>query len=37
VGPVNPFSPRVETISRWTSGRLDHLFMTQIAVQGTRR
>lgn len=37
VGPVNPFSPRVELISRWTSGRLDHLFMTQIAVQGTRR
>lgn len=28
VGPVNPFSPRVELISRWTSGRLDHLFMT---------
>jgi 2-polyprenyl-3-methyl-5-hydroxy-6-metoxy-1,4-benzoquinol methylase len=37
VGPVTPFSPRVELISRWTSGRLDHLFMTQIAVQGTRR
>jgi 2-polyprenyl-3-methyl-5-hydroxy-6-metoxy-1,4-benzoquinol methylase len=37
MGPVTPFSPRVETISRLTSGRLDHLFMTQIAVQGTRR
>lgn len=37
VGPVCPFSPRVDMISRWTSGRLDHLFMTQIAVQGTRR
>ncbi len=37
VGPVNPFSPRVELISRWTSGRFDHLFMTQISIQGTRR
>ncbi len=37
VGPVNPFSPRVEMISRWTSGRFDHLFMTQISIQGTRR
>jgi 2-polyprenyl-3-methyl-5-hydroxy-6-metoxy-1,4-benzoquinol methylase len=37
VGPVTPFSPRVEMISRATSGRFDHLFMTQIAVQGTRR
>lgn len=36
-GPVCPFSPRVEMISRWTSGRFDHLFMTQIAIQGTRR
>ncbi|MGE5266400.1 MAG: class I SAM-dependent methyltransferase [Deltaproteobacteria bacterium] len=37
IRPVTPFSPRVEMISRLTSGRLDHLFMTQIAVQGTRR
>lgn len=37
VGPVTPFSPRVETISRLTFGHIDHLFMTQIAVQGTRR
>ncbi len=37
VGPVAPFSPRVEMISRWTSGRFDHLFMTQISIQGTRR
>lgn len=37
VGPVCPFSPRVEAISRWTSGRLDHLFMTQISLQATRR
>jgi 2-polyprenyl-3-methyl-5-hydroxy-6-metoxy-1,4-benzoquinol methylase len=37
VGPVNPFSPRIELISRWSSGRLDHLFMTQISIQATRR
>ncbi len=37
VGPVNPFSPRVELLSRWSSGRLDHLFMTQIAIQARRR
>jgi 2-polyprenyl-3-methyl-5-hydroxy-6-metoxy-1,4-benzoquinol methylase len=37
LGPVNPFSPRVEMISRWTEGRFDHLFMTQISIQGTRR
>lgn len=37
LGPVTPFSPRVEMISQLTSGRLDHLFMTQIAVQATRR
>lgn len=37
VGPVTPFSPRVEMISRLTFGHIDHLFMTQIAVQGTRR
>ncbi len=37
VGPVTPFSPRIERVSRWTSGRIDHLSMTQIAVQGSRR
>lgn len=37
VGPVNPFSPRVDMISRCTGGRLDHLFMTQISLQATRR
>jgi len=27
----------VELLSRWSSGRLDHLFMTQIAIQARRR
>ncbi|MGQ0672720.1 MAG: class I SAM-dependent methyltransferase [Hyphomicrobium sp.] len=36
VGPVTPFAPRVELISRATAGRLDHLFMTQIALHGYR-
>lgn len=37
IGPVTAFSPRTELISRLTAGRFDHLFMTQIAFQGTRR
>ena len=37
VGPVTPFSPRTELISRLTGGRFDHLFMTQIAIIATRR
>ncbi len=37
VAPVTPFSKRTEVISRVTRGRLDHLFMTQIALEGTRR
>ena len=37
VGPVTAFSPRTELISRLTGGRFDHLFMTQIALQGSRR
>ena len=37
VGPVTPFSSRTEMISKLTGGRYDHLFMAQIAVQGTRR
>lgn len=37
VGPVTPFSPRTELISKLTSGRYDHLFMAQIAVYGRRR
>jgi SAM-dependent methyltransferase len=37
VGPVTAFSPRVERISRLAGGRLDHLFMTQISLQGRKR
>ena len=37
VGPVTAFSPRTELISRLSGGRFDHLFMTQIALQGSRR
>lgn len=37
VGPVTPFSARTRLISRLTGGRLDHLFMTQIALEGRRR
>ncbi|MGH1418534.1 MAG: class I SAM-dependent methyltransferase [Hyphomicrobiaceae bacterium] len=36
-GPVTPFSKRVELLSHATGGRLDHLFMTQIAIDGVRR
>lgn len=37
IGPVTAFSPRTELISRLTGGRFDHLFMTQIALVGTKR
>lgn len=37
VGPVTPFSPRVDAIRRVTAGRFDHLFMTQISLRGTKR
>lgn len=37
VGPVTPFSPRVETLRRITAGRFDHLFMTQISLRGIKR
>jgi SAM-dependent methyltransferase len=37
VGPAEPFTPRVEHVSRWTSGRFDHLFMEEIVVQGRCR
>lgn len=37
VGPVTSFSPRTQMISRATGGRLDHLFMTQISLLGTKR
>lgn len=35
-GPVTPFSSRTRLISRVTSGRFDHLFMTQICVAARR-
>ncbi len=37
LGPVTQFSPKTELISRLTAGRLDHLFMTQIAVAAYKR
>lgn len=37
VGPVTPFSSRVEVISKITGGRLDHLFMTQISIVAFKR
>jgi len=36
-GPVTPYSPRTQMLLHVTGGRFDHLFMTQIAVIGTRR
>lgn len=37
VGPVTPFAPRTELISRATGGRYDHLFMAQISLAAVRR
>lgn len=37
LGPVTPFSPRTEVLSRLTGGRFDHLFMTQIAMIARKR
>lgn len=37
LGPVTPFSPRTQMISRLTSGRFNHLFVSQIAVACIRR
>lgn len=37
VGPITPFARRTKAISRLTGGRLDHLFMTQIAIRGRRK
>jgi 2-polyprenyl-3-methyl-5-hydroxy-6-metoxy-1,4-benzoquinol methylase len=37
VGPVTPHSPRVETLLKLTGGRCEHLFMTQISLQGFKR
>ncbi len=35
-GPVTPFSSRTRLLSRLTSGRFNHLFMTQICLQARR-
>ncbi len=37
LGPVTPFSPRTQWISRLSKGRFDHLFMTQIAIMARKR
>lgn len=37
VGPVTPFAARTRLISRLTCGRIDHLFMTQISLEGRKR
>lgn len=37
VQPVTPFSLRTQLLSRLTDGRFDHLFMTQIAIEGHKR
>jgi len=37
VAPVTPFSPRTRALSWLTAGRLDHLFMVQICLEGRRR
>ncbi len=37
VYPVTPFAPRTALLSRWTQGRFDHLFMTQISLEARRR
>ncbi|MFM1814680.1 MAG: hypothetical protein RLZ98_1375 [Pseudomonadota bacterium] len=36
VGPVTPFAARTRMLSRLTGGRLDHLFMSQILLEGRR-
>ena len=37
VRPVTPFSPRTQLFSALTRGRFDHLFMTQISIEGHKR
>lgn len=37
VRPVTPFAKRTAWLSRLSRGRLDHLFMVQIAVEAVRR
>ncbi|MCB1509781.1 MAG: class I SAM-dependent methyltransferase [Hyphomicrobiaceae bacterium] len=36
VAPVTPFAARTRLLSSLTGGRLDHLFMTQISLEGRR-
>jgi SAM-dependent methyltransferase len=36
IGPVTPFAARTRLLSRLSGGRMDHLFMTQIALHGHR-
>lgn len=36
VGPVTPFATRTRWLGRLGGGRLDHLFMRQIAIVGTK-
>ena len=37
VAPVTPFAARTRALSALTGGRLNHLFMAQIAFEGRRR
>jgi 2-polyprenyl-3-methyl-5-hydroxy-6-metoxy-1,4-benzoquinol methylase len=37
IGPVTPFRPKARLLNRLTGGRLQHLFISQIAVRGRRR
>jgi SAM-dependent methyltransferase len=37
IAPVTPFAARTRLLSRLGRGRLDHLFMVQIALRGHRR
>lgn len=37
VRSVTPFSPRTRLFCTMTGGRFDHLFMTQISIEGRRR
>lgn len=37
VSPVTPFAARTRLASRLSGGRLDHLFMTQISLEGRKR
>ncbi len=37
VGPVTPFAPRTQLLSRLTDRRFDHLFMSQIAIEARKR